>query len=68
VKLFLKIQTLSKNILAKPDKEFEPEELGEIVNKILAFQSQYKALTTKLDSVVEGLKQVLKDNGNSLPS
>ena len=68
VKLFLEIQSLSKKVLADPEKEFEPEELGEIVIKILAFQGQFKAVTSKLDSTVEGLIQVLKDNGITLPN
>jgi len=67
VKLFLEIQSLSKKVIANPEKEFEPEELGEIVTKILAFQGQFKAVTSKLNSTVEGLIQVLKDNGISLP-
>ena len=67
VKLYLEIQTLSKKVLSKPDNEFEPEELGEIVTKILAFQAQFKAVTSKLDSTVEGLIQVLKNNGITLP-
>ncbi|MDO9545147.1 MAG: hypothetical protein Q7J07_00155 [Pelolinea sp.] len=67
VKLFIEIQSLSKKILADPEKEFEPEELGEIVTKILTFQAQFKAVTSKLDSTVEGLVQVLNDNGISLP-
>ena len=67
VKLFIEIQSLSKKIHADPDKKFEPEELGEIVTKILAFQAQFKAVTSKLDSTVEGLIQVLKDNGITLP-
>ena len=68
VKLFIKIQSLSKKILADPEKEYEPDELGEIVTNILAFQSQYKTMTSKLDSVVEGLKLVLKENGITLPN
>jgi hypothetical protein len=67
VKLYMEIQSLSKKIFANPEKEFEPEELGEIVTKILAFQAQFKAVTSKLDSTVEGLVQVLKDNGITLP-
>ena len=63
VKLFIEIQSLSKNILSNPEKEFEPEELGEIVTKILTFQAQFKAVTLKLDTTIEGLIQVLKDNG-----
>ncbi len=68
VKLYIEIQSLSKKILSNPEKEYEPEELGEIVTKILAFQSQYKAMTSKLDSIVEGLKLVLKENGITLPN
>jgi len=41
--------------------------LGEIVTKILAFQAQFKAVTSKLDPTVEGLIQVLEDNGIKLP-
>ena len=67
VKLFLEIQTLNKKIMAKPKKDFLPEELGEIVTKILTFQSQYKAMTSKLDSISDGLIQVLKENGITLP-
>ena len=58
---------IPKIILAKTIKQFEPEELGEIVTKILAFQAQFKAVTTKLDSTVEGLIKVLKDNVITLP-
>lgn len=68
VKLYMEIQTLSKKILSNPNKEFQPEELGEIVTKILTFQAQYKALTSKLDTTVDGLIQVLKEHGITLPS
>lgn len=67
MRLYLDIQGLSKRILAKPDQEFSPEELGEIVTKIIKFQSQYKSLTSRLDSAVENLIQVLRDNGIELP-
>lgn len=67
VKLYIEIQALSKKILANPEKEFQPEELGEIVTKILTFQAQYKAVTLKLDSIVDGLIQVLNRNGITLP-
>lgn len=67
VKLFIEILSLSKKILANPEKEFQPEELGEIVTKILTFQAQYKTVTLKLDFTIDGLIQVLKENGTSLP-
>ncbi len=67
VKLFLEIQALYKKIMANPKKEFQPEELGEIVTKILMFTSQYKAMTSKLDSTIDGLIQVLKEHGITLP-
>ena len=67
IKLFLEIQALSKKIIENPKKEFMPEELGEIVTKILSFQAQYKAMTSKLDSTIDGLIQVLKDHGITLP-
>jgi len=41
--------------------------LGKNFTKILAFQSKYKAMTTKLDSVAEGFKIELKENGIPLP-
>lgn len=43
------------------------EELGEIVTKLLTFQTQYKAMTSKLDSTIDGLVQVLKDHGLIFP-
>ena len=67
VKLFLEIQALSKKIMANPQKEFLPEELGEIVTKILTFQAQYKAMTSKLDSTIADLILVLEDHGISIP-
>jgi len=67
VKLFIEIQMLSKKILSNSDKEFNPEELGDIVTKLLTFQAQYKVITRKLDSTIERLTQVLKENGISLP-
>ena len=67
VSLFLEIQVLSKKILANPQKKYSPEELGEIVTKLLTFQTQYKAMTSRLDSTIDGLVQVLKDNGITLP-
>ncbi|MDP3445773.1 MAG: hypothetical protein Q8T08_23170 [Ignavibacteria bacterium] len=48
-------------------KKYSPEELGEIVTKLLTFQTQYNAVTSKLDSTIDGLIQVLKDNGITLP-
>lgn len=44
-----------------------PEERGEIVTTILSFQAQYKAMTSKLDSTIDGLIQVLKYHGMTLP-
>jgi hypothetical protein len=38
VKLFLEIQSLSKRIMSNPEKEHSPEELGEMVTKLLTFQ------------------------------
>lgn len=67
VKLYLEIQVLSKKVLNDPQKEFPPEELGEIVTKILKFQSQYKLITRKLDSTIDGLVHVLQDHGITLP-
>ena len=67
VKLFLEIQALSKKMLANPKKDYLPEELGEIVTKILTFQAQYKLMTSKLDSTIDGLVQVLRDHGITLP-
>ncbi len=67
VKLFMEIQVLYRKIMANPNKEFSPEELGEIVTKILAFRAQYKALAVKLDSTVDDLIQVLNDHGITLP-
>jgi len=49
VKLFLEIQGLSQKILATQKQDYSPEELGEIVTKILTFQAQFKAVTTKPD-------------------
>ena len=68
MKLIIEIQSISKKVLANPDKEFEPEELGEIVTKILKFQSQYKIITMKLDSIIDGLIQILNDHNISLPN
>jgi transcriptional regulator with XRE-family HTH domain len=67
VKLYLEIQALYKKISSRPKKEYQPEELGEIVTKILTFQSQYKSMTSKLDSTIDGLIQVLKEHGITLP-
>lgn len=67
VKLYMEIQGLSKKILNDPNKEYPPEELGDIVTKILKFQSHYKMLTSKLDSTIKGLIDVLYDHGISLP-
>jgi hypothetical protein len=39
-----------------------------MVGKILAFQAQYKSMTSKLDAGVNDLLQVLKDNGITLPN
>jgi len=68
LKLLLEIQSLAKKFTSNSEKEITPEELGEIVTKILAFQAQYKAMTSKLDSAVNGLLQVLKDRGIVLPN
>ena len=67
VKLYIEIQGLSKKILNNPNKEYPPEELGEIVTKILKFQAQYKSMTSKLDSTIDGLIQVLNEHGITLP-
>jgi len=67
VKLFLEIQSLSKNIMANPEKEYSPEELGEMVTKLLTFQKQYKAMTSQLDKTIEDLIQLLNDYGISIP-
>lgn len=48
-------------------KEFLPEELGEIVTKSLTFQAQYKTMKSKLDSIIDGLIQILKNHGITLP-
>ena len=44
VKLFLENQALSKKIDANPNKEFQLEELGEIVSKILTFLTSFLQL------------------------
>ena len=67
VKLYLEIQGISKKMLANPNKEYSPEELGEFVTKILNFQTQYKRLSSKLDTVISDLIGVLKEHGISLP-
>lgn len=67
VKLYLEILALYKKVMANPKKKYLPEELGEIVTKILTFTSQYKAMTSKLDSTIDGLMQVLKEQGITLP-
>lgn len=53
--------------MANPKKEFLPEELGEIVTKVLTFQAQYKSMTSKLDFTIDGLIQVLNEHGITLP-
>jgi hypothetical protein len=44
-----------------------PEELGGIVTKLLTFQNQYKTMNSKLDSTINGLVLILKENGITLP-
>ena len=68
VMMYLEIQSLAKKLLAKPDKSYSPDELGDLVTKILTFQNQYKLMTSQLDSVVDSLLQVLNDNGITLPN
>ena len=67
VKLFMEIQVLYRKIMSNPNKEFSPEELGEIVTKILDFRAKYKALAVKLDSTVDDLMQELKDHAITIP-
>jgi hypothetical protein len=50
-----------------PNKDVQPEELGEIVTKLLNYREKYNAMTIKLDSAIAGLVEVLKDHGISLP-
>lgn len=63
----MEIQALIEKTKANPQNEFPPGELGEIVTKILTFQSQYKSMSSKLDSTIDGLIQILKEHGISLP-
>lgn len=53
--------------MAKPKKDLPPEELGEIVTKLLNYREKYNAMTMKLDSAINGLIEVLNDHGITLP-
>ena len=65
--LFLEAQGMSNMILSDPNKEYSPDELGEMVGKILTFQSHFSAMTNKFDNLIKELVGILKDYGITLP-
>lgn len=67
LKLYIDLQMTHLKIMANPKKDLQPEELGEIVTKLLNYREKYNAMTMKLDSAINGLIEVLNDHGITLP-
>lgn len=65
IRLYIEIQSLYKKYSKKED--LSPEEIGEIVTKMLKFRAQYNVMSKKFNDFMDLLVKTLGERGISLP-